>query len=77
MVVRSDYLAGIEWRPRRLSAARALVELASYTLPQVAQTPLGQSALTRIVESAPTYKGPRGEADATADAILKALESLP
>jgi hypothetical protein len=77
MVVRTDYRAGSEWRPQRLTPARALMELASYTLPEVTQTPMAQNALSRIAESAPTYRGPRGEAAATAHAILKALESLP
>jgi hypothetical protein len=77
LVVRTDYRAGAEWRPQRLTAARALMELASYTLPEVTRTSMAQNALSQIAESAPTYRGPRGEAAATAHAILKALESLP
>jgi hypothetical protein len=53
------------------------MELTSYTLPEVTQTSMAQNALSRIAESAPTYKGPRGEAAATAQSILRALESVP
>jgi hypothetical protein len=77
MVIRTDFRAGSEWRPQRLTPARALVELASYTLPEITQTPMAQNALSRIAETAPAYRGARGEAAATAHSILNVLESLP
>jgi hypothetical protein len=75
MVVRTEYRKGAAWRPQRLSPARGLMELASYALPEVTQTAYGQNVLERVAESAPTYRGPRGEAAAAAREILKTLGS--
>jgi hypothetical protein len=75
MVVRTEYRQGANWRPKRVSPAMALMELASYTLPEVTHSPEGQAALSQVALTTPMFKGPRGEADVTAREILRALES--
>lgn len=75
MVVRTEYRPGARWQPKRLSPGMALIELASYTLPEATHSPEGQAALAQLAAASPMYKGPRGEAETTAREILKALEA--
>jgi len=75
MVVRTEYRPGARWQPKRLSPGMALMELASYTLPEATQSPEGQAALSQVAMTTPMYKGPRGEAEVAAREILRALES--
>jgi hypothetical protein len=75
MVVRTEYRPGVEWRPKRLSQGMALMELATYTLPETTHSPEGQAALTQLATATPMFRGPRGEAAETAREILSALEN--
>jgi hypothetical protein len=77
MVVQTSFRAGADWRPQRLSAGKALLELATYTRPEVTQTAAGQEVLGRLAANVPVYKGLRGDAVATARRLLVTLEGNP
>jgi len=77
LVVQFDYRAGAASPPRRLSTGKALMELASYTRPEVTQTAIGQDVLGRLAANVPVFKGIRGDADATARQLLSTLEGNP
>jgi hypothetical protein len=70
LVLVTRYVGGARFRPRRLSAGRAVLELLTHTLPARRRPERVLDALTQAVEQASVLRGPRGEADETARQIL-------
>jgi hypothetical protein len=75
LVVLSEYAPGGQWRPRRLSAGPAALALLSNTVSARRSPERALAVLERVTSQAPVLMGKRGEAQATARAILAAAES--
>ena len=71
LVVVGRFKAGRHWRPRRLTAGAAVLELLDNCLPARRKPEAVMSALQYAVSEAAIYKGPRGEAGETAPLILR------
>jgi len=74
LVVFTEYRPGAPWRPRVLTPARSLFELAANTMPEVSQSRFGRKALERLAVSAPAVQGRRGDAAEAAQEILRSAE---
>jgi len=73
-VVFADYQPGALWNPQPVTAGMAILELMRHAIP-VQRTPRRvMSTLTAMVESATAWSSARGEADAVAHSLLRALE---
>lgn len=70
LVVVSRYEPGERWRPRRLSAGQAMLELLANTVPARRKPEAVMTTLGRVVSQALVLKGVRGEASDTARLIL-------
>jgi hypothetical protein len=70
LVLITRYVGGARFRPRQLSAGRAVLELLTHTLPARRRPERVLDALTQAVAKARVLRGPRGEADETARQIL-------
>jgi hypothetical protein len=70
MILVTRYEPGGRWRPRRLPAGRAMMELLAHTLPARARPADSLAAIARVAQSAPALKGRRGEAEDLARALL-------
>jgi hypothetical protein len=70
MILVTRYEPGARWRPRRLPAGRAMMELLAHTLPARARPAESLAAIARVTQSAPALKGRRGEAEDLARALL-------
>jgi len=70
LVLVTRYVGGARFRPRPLSAGRAVLELLTHTLPARRRPERVLDALTQAVAQASVLRGPRGEADETARQIL-------
>jgi hypothetical protein len=72
-VVFAEYAAGGHWNPQPVSPGMAVLEMLRHTIP-VQRTPARVMAtLTRMMRDAQAFRSARGEADATAAALLAAL----
>jgi hypothetical protein len=76
LIVASKYRAGAQWRPRILSAGRGTLELLAHTVSARRQPELALGALQRVAAHAPVLKCLRGEANHTAELILRYLDNL-
>jgi hypothetical protein len=74
LVVATEYREAGSWRPRRLSAGKAALELISNAVAARREKDAVMRVATQIATSAPVLKGSRGEADETAEAIIRRLE---
>ncbi len=74
LVALSKYKAGARWRPRRLSAGQGVLEMLAHTVSARRQPEQAFTALREVAERALIWKGVRGEARETADALLKYLD---
>lgn len=70
-VVLTKYKADSQWRPRTVSPGKALMELLNNTIPAQTKPEQTLSALQKILPRAMLLKGIRGEAEETADALLR------
>jgi hypothetical protein len=77
LVAFTEYRPGADWRPRPLSPARTLFELAANTRPEVSQSRLGRDVLERLAVSAPAVQTRRGDAAAAAAEILRTADWPP
>jgi hypothetical protein len=77
LVVVTRFQPGASWRPRSLAAGQALLELMSYTIPAQTYPERVVDALRQVTSRARRLKSSRGEADETADALLRELEIGP
>jgi hypothetical protein len=75
LVVVARYERGAGWRPRRLTPGECVLELLSNTVPARRSPARVLRALTRAADGANSLAGPRGEAAAVAQAILRSLEA--
>ena len=71
LVVVSPYRPGASWRPARLSAGPAALELLANTIPARRKPDEVISTLRRAISNATCFKGVRGEARDTAGLILE------
>jgi hypothetical protein len=70
LVLITRYVGGTRFRPRPLSAGRAVLELLAHTLPARRRPGRVLDALTQAVAQASVLRGRRGEAEETACQIL-------
>lgn len=73
LVILSTYRSGARWRPRRLSAGRAALDLLAHTVSIRRQPEAALATMQRVVVGAPVLKGVRGEAEEAVDFIVKTL----
>jgi hypothetical protein len=72
LVVVTSHRSGARWRPRRLSAGRAVMELLAHTVSARWQPERALATLRLAIANAKVIKGMRGEAEEIADALLSA-----
>jgi hypothetical protein len=70
LVLITRYVSGTRFRPRPLSAGRAVLELLAHTLPARRRPERILDVLSRVVSQALVLRGTRGEAEETARHIL-------
>ena len=70
LVVITRYVRGTRFRPRPISAGRAVLELLAHTLPARRRPERVLDALTQAVAQASVLRGTRGEAEEAARQIL-------
>ncbi len=70
LVLITRYVSGTRFRPRPLSAGRAVLELLAHTLPARRRPGRVLDALTQAVAQAAVLRGARGEAEETARQVL-------
>jgi hypothetical protein len=70
LVLFTRYVGGARFRPRRLSAGRAVLELLTHTLPARRRPERVLDTLTQAVGQALVVRGARGDAEETARQIL-------
>lgn len=70
LVLLTRYVSGTRFRPRPLSAGRAVLELLAHTLPARRRPGRVLDVLSRVVSQALVLRGTRGEAEETARQIL-------
>jgi len=75
LVVLAHHSPGGTWRPSRLSAGRAVLEMLAHTVPARLRPEASLEALERAVESALVLRGKRGEAEETARQLLHCLDT--
>jgi hypothetical protein len=75
LVVVTQYKAGAEWRPRRLSVGRGILALLANTVAARREPAMALGTLQRAAGQAKLIKSPRGEADRVAPLLLGYLES--
>lgn len=74
LVAFARYEEGRRWRPRRLTPGQGALDLLAHTVPARLRPEGALAALRRVVERAPVWKGPRGEAEEAAAWLLESLE---
>jgi hypothetical protein len=74
LVVLAEHRTGATWRPERLSAGRAVIEMLAHTVPARLRPEASLTALTRAVARATVLKGDRGEARELAGLLLRSVE---
>jgi hypothetical protein len=74
LVALADHRPGSTWRPARLSAGRAVLEILAHTVPARLRPEDSLAALERAVEHASVLLGERGEARDTARQLLDWLD---
>ena len=70
LVLITRYVGGTRFRPRPLSAGRAVLELLAHALPARRRPGRVLDALSRVVSQALVLRGTRGEAEETARQVL-------
>ncbi len=70
LIAVTPYRAGSRWRPRSLSAGRALLALLKNTVPARRRPRASMQALRHAVAGARALNGARGEADEVAERLL-------
>jgi hypothetical protein len=74
LVAVMHYRPDAVWRPRPLTAGQAVLALLEHTLPAQFDPEGSLRVLQQAVRPARVVKGPRGEADETAEQLLEALD---
>ncbi len=74
VVAVTQYKPGVRFRPRRLHGGKAILELLRDTVPARRAPRRSLKTLERLVSRTTVLKDARGEADATADMLLRRME---
>ena len=75
LVAFAKYQKGGVWQPRQLRPSQAVLELMDHVIvPPEREPDMILSTLQKVVTRAPVLKGPRGEADEAAAALLAVVE---
>jgi len=74
LVVLAEHRPGATWRPERLTAGQAMLEMLAHTVPARLRPEASLRALARVVSRATVLKGERGEAGEVATLLLRSLE---
>ena len=73
LVALTRYRPEARWKPRRLSDGKGVMALLENTVPARRRPKASLATLRLVVAGAPVLKGARGEARATAEALLRRL----
>jgi hypothetical protein len=76
LVVLAQHRPGAEWRPERLSAGQAVIELLAHTVPARLRPKASLAALERAVAAARVVRGERGEAREVAPRLVEMVDEL-
>jgi len=74
LVVLTEYRPDGTWRPERLTAGQAVLELLAHTVPARLRPEASLVSLERAVARATVLKGPRGDARDLAQMLLRSVE---
>jgi hypothetical protein len=74
LVVLAEHRAGATWRPERLTAGQAVLEMLAHTVPARLRPEASLVSLERAVARATVLKGSRGEAREVAELLLRSVE---
>jgi hypothetical protein len=74
LVVLTEHRPGASWRPERLSAGQAVIEMLAHTVPARLRPEASLASLGRAVERATVLKGARGDARELAEVLLRCVE---
>lgn len=74
LVVLAEYRPGSAWRPTRLTAGHAVLEMLAHTVPARLRPQASLTALERAASRAVVLKGERDEASGVAGSLLRELE---
>jgi hypothetical protein len=74
-VIFTEHRAGARWRPVRQTAAAGLLSLLRHAVPVRRRPKATLAALEKLVSGAAIWTGPRGEAAATARAVLARVDA--
>lgn len=75
MVLITEYKPGAEWKPKLLSAGKAILEIVPHTIPIRNKPKYSLQVLNKIVNRAIIAKSKRGEAKRFVDLLLKLYET--
>jgi hypothetical protein len=74
LVVLAEHRPGASWRPERLTAGQAVIEMLAHTVPARLRPEASLASLGRAVARATVLKGARGEARELATILLRSVE---
>ena len=74
LVLVGKYKKGATWRPKKLTAGKAVLELLDNTVSARRDPEAALSAFRHVVAEAEVVKGVRGDAEQTVRAILRRLD---
>ena len=75
LVIVTRYEPGRLWRPRKLSAGKAMLELLAHTIPVRRKPEAAINTLQKVLAEAVTFKSVRGEAGGIVDFIFDSLNN--
>ena len=76
LVVLAEHRPGATWRPERLTAGQAVIEMLAHTVPARLRPESALSSLERAAARATVLKGARGEARELAGPLLRSVEEM-
>lgn len=76
-VVFAEYIANAQWSPEPVPAGMAALEMLRHTIPAQRTPARAMATLAKMMETATALRSPRGEAPATARALLLAITPNP
>jgi hypothetical protein len=73
LVVLAEHRPGAVWRPERLTAGQAVLEMLRHTVPARLRPEASLASLERVAARATVLKGERGEARELAEVLLRSV----